>query len=83
LGARKDFTSPNDHPLAGANPLPADLMTAEQRLDEIAQILAAGLLRLRRRESKRQPSDLEKNRLDFTPDRSVHATTRKRRKVAR
>ena len=36
--------------LAGANPLAPDLMTADERLSEVAQILAAGLVRLRRRE---------------------------------
>ena len=82
LGAN-DLTSPNDHPLAGANPLPPDLMTAGQRLDELARILAVGLLRLRRRESQKHSSHLEKNSLDFPPGRSVHATTPKRRRVAR
>ena len=37
-----------DRCLAGANALAPDLMTAEERLDEVAQILAAGLLRLLR-----------------------------------
>jgi hypothetical protein len=45
--------------------------------------LAAGILRLRRRESEKHVSHLEKNSLDFSPDRSVHATIGKRRKVAR
>ena len=69
--------------LAGGNPLPPDLMTADQRLTEIGQICAAGILRLRRRESEKHVSHLEKNSLDFSPDRSVHATTGKRRRVAR
>jgi hypothetical protein len=66
-----------------SNPLAPDLMTVEQRLDEVAQILAAGLLRLRRSESASCTRDLEKDSLDFSPDRSVHATAPKRRKVRR
>jgi hypothetical protein len=69
------------HCLAGGNPLAPDLMTAEKRLTEIAQILAAGLVRLRQRESRNDCSRLEKNSLDFSPDRSVHATARRRRQV--
>jgi hypothetical protein len=73
-----------DYCLAGGNPLAPDLMTADERLDEVAQILAAGLVRLL--QERRYPNDhsrLEKNSLDFSPDRSVHATARKRRKVRR
>jgi hypothetical protein len=66
-----------------SNPLPPDLMTVEQRFDEIVRILVAGLLRLRRQQSDKRISHLEKKGLDFPPGRSVHATTGKRRKVAR
>ena len=73
-----------DRCLAGANPLAPDLMTAEERLDEVAQILAAGLLRLlQKREYRHDRSTLEKNSLDFSPDRSGHATARQRRQVGR
>jgi hypothetical protein len=58
-------------------------MTADERLKEIAEILANGLLRLRRCHSERHASDLERNRLDFSRGRSVHATTLKRRQVRR
>jgi hypothetical protein len=68
--------------LAGANPLAPDLMTAEERLDEVARLLAAGLLRLRRREAAYQRG-LERNGLDFSPERSVHASARRRRDVRR
>ena len=34
-----------DHCLSGGNPLSPDLMSAEERLAELAQILATGLLR--------------------------------------
>jgi hypothetical protein len=60
--------------LAGANALAPALMTADQRLSEVAQILAAGLVRLRQRECRNDWSCLEKNDLDFSPDRSVHAS---------
>jgi hypothetical protein len=63
--------------------LDPNLMTPAERFDEIAEILAAGILRLRRRESEKHVSHLEKNNLDFSADRSVHATTGKRRRVAR
>ena len=69
--------------LAGANALAPDLMTAEERLTEVAQILAAGLLRLRQCRSYNEHSRLEKNNLDLSPDRSGHAATRKRRRVGR
>jgi hypothetical protein len=72
-----------DYCLAGGNPLSADLMTPDERLDEVAQILAAGLLRLRRQESEKHVSHLETKRLDFSPDRSVHATAGERRGVRR
>jgi hypothetical protein len=72
-----------DCSLAGGNPLCPDLMSAEERLTELAQILAAGLLRLRRIESEKPISHLEKKRLDLSPERSVHATAPKRRQVGR
>jgi hypothetical protein len=71
-----------DRCLAGGNPLAPDLLSPEERLSEVAQILAAGLVRLRQRECGDNCSRLERNRLDFSPARSVHATTAKRRKVA-
>jgi hypothetical protein len=69
--------------LAGGNPLSPDLMTPEERLEEVARILAAGLVRLRRREEWNDSNRLEKNSLDFSPDRSGHATARQRREVRR
>ena len=39
------------------NALDPNLMTAAERLDEIAAILAAGILRLKARESARAASD--------------------------
>ena len=69
-----------DHCLSGGNPLCPDQMSAEERLAELAQILATGLLRLRRKESERHVGHLEKKRLDFTPDRRVHASPQTRRR---
>jgi hypothetical protein len=53
-------------------------MTAAERLDEIAEILAAGIIRARKKlrgEHQRDPV-----RLDFSPDRSMHADRSRRRK---
>jgi hypothetical protein len=72
-----------DRCLAGANPLAPDLMSAEERLDELASILAAGFLRLRQREDQNNHNRLEKNTLDFSPARSGHATARQRREIRR
>jgi hypothetical protein len=73
-----------DRSLAGTNALAPDLMSAEERLTEVAQILAAGLVRLRRkREYQYDRSTLEKNTLDFSQARSGHATARQGREVAR
>ena len=66
-----------------SNPLPPDLMTADQRLTEVGQLCAAALMRLRQQGSDKHVSHLEKNGLDFSPDRSVHATARQRRQVRR
>ena len=70
-----------DYCRAGGNPLPSDLMTPEERLDEVARILAAGLMRLWQRQHPNDHTGLEKNSLDFLPDRSVHATARRRRQA--
>ena len=56
-------------------------MSADARLTTVAQILAAGLVRLRQRECRNDWSCLEQNDLDFSPDRSVHATGQKRRQA--
>jgi hypothetical protein len=57
--------------------LQPDFLTPAERLDEIAEILAAGILRARaklRGEDRR-----DRVRLDFSPDRSMHAHRSRRR----
>jgi hypothetical protein len=62
------------------NALRPDLMTPAERLDEIAEILAAGILRVRARLRAPQGSTAEQVRVDFSPDRSMHADRSRRRK---
>jgi hypothetical protein len=64
--------------LAGANALAPDRMTAAERLDEIAEILVAGILRVRKK--LRGEHRRDRVRLDFSPDRSMHADRSRRRK---
>jgi hypothetical protein len=49
-----------------------DLMTPAERLDEIAEILAAAILRVRARLRALQGSTAEQVRVDFSPRRSGH-----------
>ena len=58
------------------NPLHPRHMTAAERLDEIADILAAGLIRLRARKSSPISDDRRESSLDFSPDRSGHVSIR-------
>ena len=62
------------------NALDPNLMSAAERLAEIGEILATGLLRLRARE--REAGDHGDLSLDFPASRSVHAKNRKRREKA-
>jgi hypothetical protein len=57
---------------ASGNGLRPNLMTPAERLDEIAEILAAGILRLRRRQKEHISSRLEQVQLDLSPTRSGH-----------
>jgi hypothetical protein len=54
------------------NPLHPNRMPAAERLDEIADILAAGLIRLRARKSSALSADYRESSLDFSPDQSGH-----------
>ena len=55
-----------------SNPLHPGPMTAAERLDEIADILAAGLIRLRARKSTPLSRDCGEICLDFSPDQRGH-----------
>jgi hypothetical protein len=46
---------------------------SDEYLAEIAEILAAGLMRLRARKSSPKSADLRECSVDFTPDQSGHA----------
>jgi hypothetical protein len=48
-------------------------MPAAERLDEIADILAGGLMRVRARQSTAQSSDFRDSSLDCPADQSGHA----------
>jgi hypothetical protein len=48
-------------------------MSASERLSEAAEILAAGLMRLRARQSSRLSGEREKSFVDFTANQSGHA----------
>jgi hypothetical protein len=54
---------------------PRHLSTAE-RLDEIADVLAAGLMRLRARKSSQISGDPGESSLDFSPEQRGHARPR-------
>ena len=62
------------HP--GPNPLSPDRMSAAERLAEIAEILAAGLMRLRARQSSHLSADHGESSLDFSPNQRGHAHPR-------
>jgi hypothetical protein len=62
----------------GPNALRPELMSDTERLDEAAEILARGVVRLRQRREGR-PTPLSRERgdswVDFTADRRRHADT--------
>jgi hypothetical protein len=49
-------------------------MSAAERLDEIADILAAGLIRLRARKSSGLSAHRGESSLDFSPDQRGHVS---------
>jgi hypothetical protein len=63
------------------NPLKPELMTADERLAEIAQILACGLIRLHARKSSPLSTKNREGSFDISPDRSSHADSPGRRKA--
>jgi hypothetical protein len=62
------------------NALHPDRMTSAERLDEIADILAVGLIRLKARKSRRLSADARDSCLDYTPHQSGHVPVNRRRK---
>ena len=54
-----------------------DRLTAEERLDEVAEILAAGLMRLMSRQSSPLSADLGESSLDCPAHQSGHANVLK------
>jgi hypothetical protein len=70
------------HAIRGAAtmpPLHPDHMTADDRLTEIAEILALGLMRLHAHKSSPLSADRGDSSVDFLPDRSGHADAPRRR----
>ncbi|TAN56805.1 MAG: hypothetical protein EPN20_18170 [Magnetospirillum sp.] len=61
------------------NALSPDRMTAAERLDEVAEILAAGLIRLKARKSSRLSADPGDSCLDYTARQSGHVPVNRRR----
>jgi hypothetical protein len=55
------------------NAVKPDTLTASERLDDIAEILATGLMRLRARQSSSLSSDLGDSSLDCADGQSGHA----------
>lgn len=60
-----------------------DHMTAAERLDEVAKILAAGAMRLMARKSTRLSADGRDCSVDFTAYQSVHGSDRNCRRPRR
>lgn len=59
--------------------LSPDHMTAAERLDEVAEILATGAMRLMARKSTRLSAERGDSSVDFTANRSVYGVETKRR----
>jgi hypothetical protein len=57
------------------NPLSPDLMTPEERIREIAEILALGLIRMRLPKSSPLCADGGERFVDFSPGQSGHAAS--------
>ena len=70
LLGRDDRAPTQAHAMYALKP---DLMTADERLSEIAEILAAGLTRLRSRQSSALPADFGESSLHCVGNQSGHA----------
>ena len=66
-------TKPESLRCFGANRLGPGRLTPAERLAELASILAAGLVRLRARQSSRLSGERENSFVDFTAHQSGHA----------
>jgi hypothetical protein len=55
--------------------LDPNLMTPVERIEEIGEILAAGLIRLRARQRQAEARPPRESSLDFAAERSVHGQT--------
>jgi hypothetical protein len=64
--------------LAGPNAVHPDRLSADERIAEIAEILAMGLMRLRARKSSPLSREHGESSLDFSPDQRGHARPRER-----
>jgi|TARA_B100001971_G_scaffold209577_1_gene233427 hypothetical protein len=62
------------------NALHPDRMTADERLDEVADILATGLARWNERKNTNNSNALREFPLDFSPTKSGHEPQLKPRK---
>jgi hypothetical protein len=72
--ARRRHLSTNPEPmLPGPNPIASAALTAEERLAEIAEILAAGLMRMRMLKSTCLSADPRESSLDCLALPSGHA----------
>ena len=67
LGIRSPKAEPS------MNPLSPSRMSAAERLDEIADLLAAGVIRLSDGKSSQISADRGESSLDFSPRQSGHA----------
>jgi hypothetical protein len=61
-----------------SNALSPDRMSAAERLDEIGDLLAAALMRLRARKSSPISADGGESSLAMSPDQRMHAATENR-----
>ena len=67
------------HSHARPSPVSADHLPPADRLAELGELLAAGLMRLQAGKSSRLSADRGDSSVDFVPDRSGHADTLTRR----
>jgi hypothetical protein len=63
------------------NPLKPEMMTPAERLAELGQILARGLIRLHAREAIPLSADDRDSFVDLPPHRSRHANAPKQKKA--